>query len=109
MVPSVGIRLDPSNKKQPLHRQLFDEVVARIQSHAFPPGYKLPATRTLAEELGMHRNTVARAYAELESAGFVSSTVGRGTFVEASAVGRPNGSREVEAEPTRTGLDISWP
>jgi len=109
MVPSVGIRLDPSNKKQPLHRQLFDEVVARIQSHAFPPGYKLPATRTLAEELGMHRNTVARAYAELEVAGFVSSTVGRGTFVEASAVERPNGSREVDTAPVRTGLEISWP
>ena len=109
MVPSVGIRLDPSNKKLPLHRQLFDEVVARIQSHAFPPGYKLPATRALAEELGMHRNTVARAYAELEVAGFVTSTVGRGTFVEASAVAKPNASHALPAETAGTGLEISWP
>jgi 2-aminoadipate transaminase len=109
MVPSVGIRLDPSNKKQPLHRQLFDEVVSRIQSHAFPPGYKLPATRALAEELGMHRNTVARAYAELEVAGFVCSTVGRGTFVEASAVEKPLGAGGLDADVSRGGLEISWP
>src|SRR5262245_38313243 len=109
MVQTVGIQLDPSNKKQPLHRQLFDEVVSRIQSHAFPPGYKLPATRALAEELGMHRNTVARAYAELEVAGFVTSTVGRGTFVEASAVEKPNGARDVAPEDASGGLEISWP
>jgi GntR family transcriptional regulator/MocR family aminotransferase len=100
---SVGIRLDPSNKQLPLHRQLFDEVVTRIQARAFPPGYKLPATRALAEELGLHRNTVARAYAELEAAGFVSSTVGRGTFVEPLAQpahAAPSGG------PGR--LEISW-
>ncbi|HTV24046.1 MAG TPA: PLP-dependent aminotransferase family protein [Polyangiaceae bacterium] len=107
MVQTVGIRIDPGNKKQPLHRQLFDEVVARIQSNAFPPGYKLPATRTLADELGMHRNTVARAYAELEVAGFVTSTVGRGTFVESSAVERPNGG-DGPADAAQAGLEISW-
>jgi GntR family transcriptional regulator/MocR family aminotransferase len=101
---SVGIRLDPSNKLLPLHRQLFDEVVARIQARAFPPGYKLPATRALAEELGLHRNTVARAYAELEAAGFVSSTVGRGTFVE--RVARATPAEAPNAAPLK--LEISW-
>ncbi len=106
MDQSIGIRLDPGNKQQPLHRQLFDEVVARIQTHAFPPGYKLPATRVLAEELGLHRNTVARAYAELDAAGFVTSTVGRGTFVEADAAEKPAG-RVLARAPAR-GLEISW-
>jgi 2-aminoadipate transaminase len=78
---SIGIRIDPQ-RKQPLHRQIFDEVVARIESKAFPPGFRLPPSRELARELGAHRNTVARAYSELESAGFVSSNVGRGTFVQ---------------------------
>src|SRR5215510_13661486 len=78
---NVGIRVDP-RRKQPLHRQIFDEVVARIEARAFPPGYKLPPTRVLAAELAAHRNTVARAYAEREAAGLVSSRVGRGTFVE---------------------------
>lgn len=89
MGQSIGIKLDP-RRKQPLHRQIFDEVVARIQSRAFPPGYKLPATRVLAQELRAHRNTVSRAYAELEAAGFVSSGVGRGTFVEAVAERAPS-------------------
>jgi GntR family transcriptional regulator/MocR family aminotransferase len=79
----VGITLD-ARRKLPLHRQIFDEVVARIEARAFPPGYKLPATRVLAQQLSTHRNTVARAYAELEAAGFVSSGVGRGTFVQSA-------------------------
>jgi 2-aminoadipate transaminase len=102
---TIGIRLD-SRRKQPLHRQLFDEVVARIQTRTFPAGYKLPATRVLAAELGMHRNTVARAYAELEAAGFVSSTVGRGTFVESAAV--TSRATVAAAVPGAQGLEISW-
>jgi GntR family transcriptional regulator/MocR family aminotransferase len=78
---TIGIQVD-SRRKQPLHRQIFDEVVARIEANAFPPGFKLPPSRVLASELGTHRNTVARAYAELEAAGFVFSNVGRGTFVQ---------------------------
>ncbi len=78
---SVGFKLDPRND-EPIHRQIFDQIVARIQSRAFPPGYKLPPTRVLARELNAHRNTVARAYADLEEAGFVSGSVGRGTYVE---------------------------
>jgi len=101
---SIGIRLD-ARRKQPLHRQLFDEVVARIRTCTFPAGYKLPATRVLAAELGMHRNTVARAYAELEAAGFVSSSVGRGTFVESTA---PQGAAVPVAVGSSPSLEISW-
>src|SRR3990172_3740248 len=75
-----GLQLDES-AATPLYQQLFDLIVARIQSRAFPPGHRLPPSRALAAELGAHRNTVVRAYAELEAAGYVSSTVGRGTFV----------------------------
>src|SRR6266542_3875829 len=82
---STGITLDKAGG-EPLYRQLFDQVVERVLSGAFPPGYRLPPTRALASELSTNRNTVVRAYADLESAGFVSSTVGRGTFV---ALGSP--------------------
>ena len=80
LVRSTGIALDPG-LTEPFYRQIFDQVVARIQSGAFPPGYRLPATRALAVELRTHRNTVVRAFEELADAGFVVSTVGRGTFV----------------------------
>lgn len=81
MGQSIDIRID-LRRKQPLHRQIFDQVVARIEAGVFPAGYKLPPSRVLAGELGAHRNTVARAYAELEASGFVTSNVGRGTFVQ---------------------------
>lgn len=67
----------------PMYQQIFDQIASRIRSGAFPAGYRLPPTRSLAADLGTHRNTVVRAYAELEAAGFLSSTVGRGTFVKA--------------------------
>jgi DNA-binding transcriptional MocR family regulator len=76
----LGIHLDP-RAEEPLYRQLFDAVVARIHTGTFPPGFRLPPTRDLARELGVHRNTVVRAFEDLESAGFLISAVGRGTFV----------------------------
>ena len=77
---TTGITLDPASG-EPLYKQIFDQVVARIRSRALPPGHRLPPSRSLAEEIDTHRNTVVRAYADLEAAGFVTSTVGRGTFV----------------------------
>lgn len=79
----IGLTLDP-RRSEPLHRQIFDQIAVRIQSGAFPGGHRLPPTRELAEEIGAHRNTVVRAYEDLVDAGFVISTVGRGTFVAAS-------------------------
>lgn len=104
MNTTVGIRLNPRNRHQPLHRQLFDVVAARIQAGAFPPGFKLPPMRTLAAELGLHRNTIARAYADLELAGFVNSSVGRGTFVEKIS----RRSRVRSAQPATNALDFPW-
>jgi 2-aminoadipate transaminase len=79
-ITATGITLDPKSDA-PLYRQLFDQIVSRIRNGTFPSGYRLPPTRTLATELQAHRNTVVRAYQDLESAGFLNSTVGRGTFV----------------------------
>ena len=87
MTNPIGLSLNPRSDT-PLYQQLFDAVVERIQAGTFPPGFRLPPTRSLADELGAHRNTVVRAYEELETSGFVTSTVGRGTFV-AEATDRP--------------------
>ena len=74
------IQLDPA-KDTPLYQQLFDAVANLIRSGALADGHRLPPTRAMAERLGAHRNTVVRAYRELEEAGFITGTVGRGTFV----------------------------
>lgn len=93
--------MDPSSK-EPLYRQIFDQVVERIQSGAFPPGYRLPPSRALATELKTHRNTIVRAFEELSAAGFIVSTVGRGTFVADDVPWM-----ETKDPPSRTSLPWS--
>ena len=98
--PSLGFALDPRSDDS-LRRQVFDQVVARIASGTLPAGFRLPPTRALARELDVHRNTVVRAYEDLEGAGFVVSTVGRGTFVAEVA-------SSLNAAATRTRRSLPW-
>lgn len=97
MERSLGLSLDPA-LSTPLYQQLFERIAERIRSGAFPTGFRLPPSRRLAEELGTHRNTVVRAYSELERSGFLSSTVGRGTFVRE----QPSASPQVASAPATT-------
>ena len=78
---TLGLAL--RNSGDPMYRQIFDQIADRIRSGVLPDGYRLPPTRALAGSLGAHRNTVVRAYAELEAAGFIAAAVGRGSFVTA--------------------------
>jgi GntR family transcriptional regulator/MocR family aminotransferase len=87
----TGIALD-GKLETPLYRQVFDQLVHRIRSGAFPAGFRLPPTRALAREVRTHRNTVVRAYEDLETAGFVVSQVGRGTFVAEAPLSAPAAS-----------------
>jgi GntR family transcriptional regulator/MocR family aminotransferase len=84
MDQSLGIDLRPD--QGPFYQQIFDQIVERIRNGAFSSGYRLPPSRSLADRLGVHRNTVVRAYEALEEGGFIESTVGRGTFVRASSL-----------------------
>jgi DNA-binding transcriptional MocR family regulator len=83
MGQSLGLGLDP-RAGTPIYQQIYDQVVARIRSGAFPARFRLPPSRALARALGTNRNTVVRAYEELVAAGFLDSSVGRGTFVSAA-------------------------
>ncbi|HET7094504.1 MAG TPA: GntR family transcriptional regulator [Thermomicrobiales bacterium] len=67
---------------------LMDQLVSGV----YPPGCRLPTTRALAAELGVHRNTVAKAYKSLAGLGLLATSPGRGTFAAArpeTADGRP--------------------
>ena len=90
----LGLAIDP-RKRDPLYQQIFEAIASRIRAGTFPAGHRLPPTRSLAAEIGAHRNTVVRAYENLETAGFVVSTVGRGTFVAQVGAGN-TGAREHE-------------
>src|ERR1700689_3938245 len=72
----------------PLYVQLRDQLRALVHSGELRAGERIPASRELAVQLGVHRTTVANAYAELESEGLISGHVGRGTFIRAEVVTR---------------------
>ena len=52
-----------------------------VRSGRLAPGTMLPPSRTLATDLGLARNTVAEAYAELVAEGWLASRQGAGTWV----------------------------
>jgi 2-aminoadipate transaminase len=62
-------------------QQLVDRISAAIEAGELEPGSKLPPTRELAELAGVNHLTAARVYRKLAELGYVSASVGRGTFV----------------------------
>src|SRR3954463_11859038 len=65
----------------PITQQLVDRFVDAIETSALAPGEKLPTTRALAADAGVNHLTAARVYRRLAELGYVTATVGRGTFV----------------------------
>ena len=72
--------LDPS-RSEPLFLQLSEALQQDIRSGRLRPGTRLPGSRTLAEALGIHRNTVLAGYGELIAQGWVHTRPAGGTFV----------------------------
>ena len=70
---------------KPVYLQVVDQVKAAIASGALRPGEALPSIRPLAEDLRVNRNTIAKAYAELEGQGVIETLAGKGCFVRAGA------------------------
>lgn len=71
----------------PLYIQLRDQLRSLVHAGDLRPGDRIPASRELAQILGVHRTTVANAYAELESEGLIQGHVGRGTFIRSNGNG----------------------
>jgi GntR family transcriptional regulator len=66
----------------PVYLQVVEQVKAAAASGALRPGEPLPSIRPLAEQLRINRNTVAKAYAELEGQGVIETVAGRGCFLK---------------------------
>src|SRR5467141_5438119 len=67
---------------KPVYLQVVDQIKAAAASGALQTGEALPSIRPLAEELHVNRNTVAKAYTELESLGVIETLPGRGCFLK---------------------------
>ena len=90
----------------PLYIQLRDQLRSLVHAGDLRPGDRIPASRELAVMLGVHRTTVANAYAELESEGLIQGHVGRGTFIK----GNGNGLKLTPPPPPvlNGGQGIRW-
>ena len=69
---------------KPVYLQVVDQVRSAVASGVLQPGDPLPSIRPLAEQLRVNRNTVLKAYLELENQNIIESFPGKGSFVKRS-------------------------
>lgn len=74
------IQFDPQSNK-PKYQQLIDSIVDAIDSGKFERGKQLPSINVVANEFGMARMTVTKAYDELRERGLINSHHGKGFYV----------------------------
>lgn len=69
---------------KPVYAQVVDQVKSAAASGALQTGEPLPSIRPLSERLRVNRNTIAKAYAELESQGVIETRAGKGCFLKSN-------------------------
>jgi DNA-binding transcriptional MocR family regulator len=77
---SLLIPLDPYTTR-PLYLQIADHITKLAQHGNLRSGSQLPPTRTLAEQLLVHRSTVINAYDELKARGIIDARQGSGSYI----------------------------
>ena len=78
-----GLVLAPRDAGTRAYQWLYAGLRGAILRGQLRPGARLPSTRELATQYGVARGTVVTAFAQLESEGYLNSTVGSGTYVNA--------------------------
>ncbi|HEY4577781.1 MAG TPA: GntR family transcriptional regulator [Yaniella sp.] len=79
------LQIDPGAELPP-YEQLRRQLIEQIQTGQLPQKTRLPAVRRLAADLGIAPGTVARAYKELESEGYLVTRGRHGTTVAAQTL-----------------------
>ena len=69
---------------RPIYEQITAQIKAMIMNGQLKEGDALPSMRTLAKELRISVITTKRAYEDLERGGFITTVVGKGSFVKAA-------------------------
>jgi GntR family transcriptional regulator/MocR family aminotransferase len=96
--------------EQPIFIRLARAISDDVRRGRLKPGDALPGSRSLARDLGVHRNTVLAAYAELAAEGWVTTAAAAGTFVSRALpeVERKRATAASKAEPAvRLGFDLN--
>lgn len=95
---ALTFKLNPS-AGQPLYLQLMQQIRHGIETGVLQHGDELPGIRTLAKELVVSHNTVAKAYSELEHEGLLEIRHGSGAYISAKR------ATKTRAEKLRVGRD----
>ncbi len=102
LLESVKARLlHPQLQALPLHARIQRAIRQLILDGALAPGNPLPASRALAQSLGVSRDTVEAAYSHLHAEGFIERRVGSGSVVAAAT--RLSPGRRGAGAPRRVG------
>lgn len=75
-----------NTSENPLYQQIKDQIKNAILKEELVEGDPLPSIRAFANDLSVSVLTIRRVYEELEKEGFITSQVGKGTFVSASNI-----------------------
>jgi GntR family transcriptional regulator / MocR family aminotransferase len=92
-----------------LRHRLTASLREAVRSARLPPGTRLPASRSLAADLGIARNTVAESYAELVAEGWLTARQGSGTVVAQRVSPPPPVKRQAPDADVRFDLTVSMP
>lgn len=109
---SPVLALPPPRAPGPAYRWLGDALREEILAARLRPGARLPATRELAREYGLSRGTIVAAFDMLKAEGYVTGTVGSGTYVTRALpddllnVPRKNLARGVRSAPRVRRLSL---
>lgn len=99
----IAFTLD-STRPEPVYRQLYTQLRGAIVSGRLPAETRLPASRVLAAELKLSRNTVTAAFDLLNTEGYILTRIGDGAYVagilpEERMLPHAHAARTVEAPP----------
>ena len=93
---NLDLHLDVNLDGARLGRSLEEALREAVRDGRLPAGTRLPSSRALAADLGIARNTVGDAYAQLAAEGWLTARAGAGTWV--------TGPRAVTGRAPRAGL-----
>ncbi|GAA3815491.1 PLP-dependent aminotransferase family protein [Streptomyces coacervatus] len=100
----VDLHLEPTGPG--VRQGLTDALREAVRTGRLAPGTRLPSSRTFAADLGIARNTVAEAYADLVAEGWLTARQGSGTRVADRAVSRPATPAPRSRTPGRPAYDL---
>lgn len=67
--------------RTPIYEQIYKKIIELIINGTLSENDQIPSVRTLAKDIGVNPNTVAKAYLELDRNGIIYSLQGRGSFI----------------------------